>query len=64
MKPAAYHHGLRIEPHDDPKPTLADWMERWEDERAQGLTYITREEAERRYYQTYGRDDQHSLGEG
>jgi len=39
-------------------PTLAEWREAWEAESDEGRRRtITWEEAERRYYKQYGRDD-------
>jgi len=46
------------------KPSLSDWMEGWEASRESGQSGISREEAERRYYQTYGRGNTHQNGEG
>lgn len=48
----------------DEQPTLSDWMEGWEASRESGQSGISREEAERRYYQTYGRGNAHQNGEG
>jgi hypothetical protein len=38
-------------------PTLADWLDRWEAEVIAGQTTISREEAERRYYEEYPQYD-------
>lgn len=35
------------------KPTLEQWLERWEDAVESGQSRISREEAERRYYKTH-----------
>lgn len=45
------------------RPTLAEWLERWEAEVESGQSHISREEAEKRYYRTYGRDSRHPNGE-
>ena len=50
-------------PSDEP-PTLEEWIDGWQVATQDGLSNISREEAERRYYQTYGRDDLHPNGEG
>lgn len=38
-------------------PTLADWLDRWEAATEAGQTTISKEEAERRYYERYGVDE-------
>ena len=38
-------------------PTLADWLDHWEAATEAGQTTISREEAERRYYERYGVDE-------
>ena len=39
---------------DDEQPTLDEWLEGYEAAVEAGQSRISREEAERRYYQTYG----------
>ena len=46
------------------KPTLYEWLNRWSAEVEAGQSRISREEAEKRYYKTYGDDDGHQNGEG
>lgn len=46
------------------EPTIEEWKERWEAEADEGRRQtIPWEEAERRYYQKYGRTE-HPNGEG
>lgn len=45
------------------QPELSDWMKGWEAACESGQSNISRAEAERRYYKTYGRDG-HPNGEG
>lgn len=61
---AAIDSGLRLLDRElEHQPTLTEWMERWESEVERGHSGISREEAERRYYATYGRE-RDSRGEG
>ncbi len=54
---AAIDDGLKllINELDNKQPTMAEWMDGWEVAVQDGMSRISREEAERRYYQTYGR---------
>lgn len=47
----------------DREPSFSEWMDRWEEAIRDGRSTISREEAERRYYTTYGRE-RDSRGEG
>jgi len=50
---------------EKPIPTLEEWHEAWEAESDEGRRQtISWEEAEKRYYKQYGRDDAHQNGEG
>lgn len=63
---AAIDSGLKLmvkELDTDEPPTLDEWMDGWEAARESGQSHISREEAERRYYQTYGTDGRPN-GEG
>jgi hypothetical protein len=48
---------------DEEQETLQHWLEGWEAAVEAGQSRITREEAIKRYYQKYGRDDKHQNGE-
>lgn len=39
------------------KPTLEEWLDGWEAAVESGQSRISREEAERRYHEEYGRGD-------
>lgn len=51
-------------PVTDGAPTLEEWIDGWQVAIQDGLSNISREEAERRYYKEYGRVDLHQNGEG
>jgi len=53
----------RVMAGEEEQPTLEDWMNGWEAARESGQSHISREEAEERYYQTYGTDGRPN-GEG
>ena len=64
---AAIDDGLKLmvkELDTDEPPTLNEWMDGWEVAVQDGQSHISRDEAQRRYYQTYGRSDGHRNGEG
>lgn len=64
---AAIDDGLKLmvkELDTNEPPTLEEWMDGWQVAVQDGLSHISRAEAERRYYKEYGRVDLHQNGEG
>ena len=47
---------LHRELENDHEPSFSEWKDRWEEAIRDGRSTISREEAERRYYATYGHE--------